>query len=692
VREAAVTAHVRIGVDIGGTFTDVVAYDEASGRYAFLKTPSTPGDYMEGMREGLDRLFSEHRWAPESVELFFHGTTVATNTLLERTGARAGLIATAGFRDLLEIGRTERPPHDLYNLMLDRPKPLVRRALRLTVPERISAKGEIMLPLDEEATRVAVWALMEQGVEALAIAFLNAYVDPVHERRARDIVREIAPGLYVAISSDVNPQIKEFERTSTTVLSAYVGRKVSRYVQGIENMLRALGIPAPLHVMQASGGAMSREAVTDNAIRTILSGPAAGVLGAQRIARSIGEPNVITFDMGGTSTDVSLIRDGAFRTVEEAREGGYYVRVPMMDIATIGAGGGSIARVDSGGALKVGPESAGADPGPACYGHGDRPTVTDANVVLGYIDPDHFLGGEISLDPAHSHGAIERHVAGPLGWSIEEAASGIVAVANASMVRAIKRVSVERGHDVRDFVLLPYGGAGNLHGAALARELSIRRVCVPLHPGVLSACGLVEADLEHLQTRSVLRRLDDLGSDLGRVFAELEQRCAEEMQRAGFDGPQVRFRRAASLRYRKQVREVAVDLGEEQPHAELLREKFLAEHERLYGFRTEEPIEVVDARVAAVHPLGRPVVWRPAPSDETSLDPARARPAWLGTGGGFVDCPVYDRARLPMGGAIEGPAIVEQKETNTVVLEGQRLTVHDTGVLLIEEMLRARGR
>jgi N-methylhydantoinase A len=678
-------ARIRIGVDIGGTFTDIVAYNETTGRHVFLKTPSTPANYTAGMREGLTRLFTENDWAPSDVSLFFHGTTVATNTLLERTGARTGLITTKGFRDLLEIGRTERPPHDLYNLMMDRAPPLVQRRLRLTVSGRINAAGEELEPLDEDAVRLAARGLADARMEAVAIVFLNAYVDPKHERRAREIVQKEAPELYVAISSDVNPQIKEYERTSTTVLSAYVGLKVSSYVGEVEEMLRSLGVAARLHVMQASGGAMTREAVADNAIRTILSGPAGGVLGAQRVAASVGERDLITFDMGGTSTDVSLIRNGTFATVQETREGGYYFRVPTLDIVTIGAGGGSIAGIDSGGALKVGPRSAGAVPGPACYGRGEAATVTDAHVVLGHIDPDHFLGGEIRLDPDKSRAAIDLSVARPLGMSVEEAAAGILTVANATMIRAIRRVSVERGHDARSFALLPFGGAGNLHGAMLARELGIRRVIIPVHPGVLSACGLVEADLEYQQTRTILRRLDSVDGSLAPVFKDLEIHCRKEMARAGYNGGAVRLKRSASLRYRKQVRDVTVDLGEEEATAEALRAVFYAEHERLYGFRTEETVEIVDARVAAVQLLGHRIDWSTGNPPASSTQPARYRSVWSPAVKAFEKWPVHFRGRLPVGKVIEGPAIIEQRETNILVLPGQWVRTEPNSVLVIDE-------
>jgi N-methylhydantoinase A len=675
---------LRIGVDIGGTFTDIVAVDEESGRYRVLKTPSTPADYRQGIRVGLERLFAESGWRPGSVELFFHGTTVATNTVLEGKGARTGLITTAGFRDVLEVGRTERSLLDLYSLSFDRPRPLVPRRLRQGVAERVGARGEVVRPLDEDGVGRALDLLLAEGIEALAIGFINAYANPVHERRAREIVALRAPGLYVSLSSEVNPQFKEYERLSTTVLSAYVGPRVSRYIAGIQEMLGALGIDATLHVMQASGGAMTAEAVQANAIRTVLSGPAGGVLGATKASAAVRAENVVTFDMGGTSTDVALVKDGRCRIVEETREGGHYLRMPMLDIHTIGAGGGSIAWIDSGGALKVGPRSAGADPGPACYGRGSEPTVTDANVVLGYIDPAYFLGGEIGLDAARAREAIGRRIAAPLGLSVEAAAAGIVRVADANMIRAIKRVSIERGHDIREFALLPFGGAGGLHAARLARELAMARVVVPLHPGVLSACGLVEADLEYQQVRTVLRRLDEVEPmALRQAFAELESAGRDQMRASGLDAASLDHRRAANLRYRKQVRQVTVELGASLADHDWIRRQFYEEHDRLYGFRTEEPIEIVDLRVATVQPLGRPVAWGVA----AAAGEARKgeRPAWFAEAGGFVACPVYARERLRPGTVIDGPAIVEQPETNTVVLPGQRVSVDASGTLFVAE-------
>ncbi|MHB9092993.1 MAG: hydantoinase/oxoprolinase family protein, partial [Chloroflexota bacterium] len=435
-------------MDIGGTFTDIVAYEETTRRFSILKVPSTPANYMLGMENGLRQLLATKDVAAANIHLFYHGTTVGTNTVLEQKGAPTGLLTTLGFRDILEIGRTARSPVDLYDLQMDRITPLVPRCYRLGVRERMNARGEAEVPLDEDAVRLAAEVFAGAGIQSVAVCFINSYANPLHEEQARDILLKHSPHLYVALSADVNPQYREYERSSTTVLSAYIGPRVSRYTDQLGKMLESLGLQCRLHIMQASGGAMTAEAVQRNAIRTVLSGPAAGVLGVANLSHRLDEANVVGFDMGGTSTDVSLIRDGAYRIVEERQDLGHYLRMPMIDISTIGAGGGSIAWIDSGGVLKVGPRSAGADPGPACYGKGEEATITDANLALGYIDPGYFLGGQIELDLERARRAIRDRIANPLSLSLDQAAYGILRVANSNMIRAIKRVTVERGHDV----------------------------------------------------------------------------------------------------------------------------------------------------------------------------------------------------------------------------------------------------
>ncbi len=676
-------SRVRLGVDIGGTFTDIVAVDGETGRYEVLKVPSTPNDYMVGIKRGLERLFAKRRWHPGDVEVFFHGTTVATNTLIEKKGARTGLLTTTGFRDVLEVGRTDRPPADLYNLFMTRPEPLVPRRLRIGVSERVRYTGEEAKPLDESATREAVERLLDMGIESLAISFINAHANPAHEIRAREIAREVRSELFVAISSDVNPQIKEFERTSTTVLGAYVGPRVSRYVAAMKTMLTKIEVRSPAHIMQASGGAMSVDSVAERAHCTIQSGPAAGVLGAQAVGEMVGEPDFVSFDMGGTSTDVSLVRNGQYSLVEETEEAGYHLRIPMIDIVSIGAGGGSLAWIDSGGLLKVGPESAGADPGPACFGTGDKPTVTDANVVLGYIDPDFFLGGEINLDADRSRWAIENGIAKQLGIETVEAASGIVRVANANMIRAIKRITIERGHDVRDFSLIPAGGAGPLHGGRLLVELAMRCVVIPVYPGVLSACGLVEADLEYQHVQTILTRLDEVNEEeLREYFELLERRGLDDMTGAGVALDDLVFERFVNVRYRSQVRQMTVELGSEPVSGDWIRHRFLEEHERLFGYFTDDPIEVVDVRVACVRRSDEEIVWsQPA---IVNTEPSVAfRNAYFEEENDFVECPVYSRTAIKPGITVQGPAIVQQEETNTVVRPGQTLEGHKSGSMFI---------
>ncbi len=676
---------IRIGIDIGGTFTDVVVVEAELGSFKIYKVPSTPADYVIGIRSALGKLLAENEWNPEDIEFFFHGTTIATNTVIEKKGAKTGLLTTSGFRDVLEVGRTERRPIDLYNLGMERPRPLVSRRLRQGVNERINYKGEVVTPLDADAVRNTIKRMAEAGINALAISFINSYVNPVHELEAREIVRSVDPNLYVAISSEVNPQFKEFERTSTTVLSAYVGPRVVLYMETLKQMLSQLGVKSPPHIMQASGGVMTVDAVKDRAIHTILSGPAAGVLGAQKVGADVNVTDFVSFDMGGTSTDVSLAKNGQFRIVEESREPGYYLRIPMMDIITIGAGGGSIAHIDSGGVLKVGPESAGAEPGPACYGVGDEATVTDAHIALGYIDADYFLGGEMGLDVERARAAIEDRIAKPLGINFEKAATGILKVANANMVRAIKRVSIERGHDLRDFSLVPFGGAGTLHANQLMRDLTMPRVIVPRYPGVLSACGLVEADLEYQHVQSIIEPLQNLdGRGLRAYFAKLEERGRRDLFSAGISESAIQFKRAANLRYRKQVRQVTVDLGGRAPSPNWLRKQFRKVHERLYGYSTDEPVEVVDIRVASIYPLAKRISW--SKGLEQGKEPLKGtRKAYFEDLGGFIDCPVYYRSRLSLKSVIEGPGIIEQDETNVIILPGCLLKVHSSGNLFISE-------
>src|SRR6266481_9157542 len=491
-------ARWRVGVDSGGTFTDICLFDEQAGRVETWKVPSTPDDRSRGIAEGVEE--GMRRVAPEATErpaapivYFGHGTTVATNALIQHRGAKTGLITTDGFRDLLEIGRQKRP--DLYDLQADKPKTLVPRDLRLEVPERVRHTGKVDTPLDETRMRAAARALKAAGVKAVAVSFLYGFIRPEHEQRAVAILREELPDAFISTGHEIAPEFREYERLSTVVLNAYLGPVMETYIRRLSPRLEALGMTATPHLTQSNGGVIGFATAADMPVRTVLSGPSTGVVGAQAIGALAGFDDLITFDMGGTSTDVALLQDGHCKLAAEATVHGYPIKAPMLDIHSVGAGGGSIATIDSGGLLKVGPRSSGADPGPACYDQGSQePTVTDANVVLQTLNPHHLLGGRMKIRQALAKQAIAG-LAETLGLGVPQTAQGILSVVTANMARAIRVISVQRGHDPRDYTLMAFGGAGPLHAARLARELEIGRVLVPRNPGILCAMGLLLTDL-----------------------------------------------------------------------------------------------------------------------------------------------------------------------------------------------------
>lgn len=672
-----------LGVDVGGTFTDLVLVEQASGRLHYGKVPSTPQQPDEAVAAGIAQLCRQSGIPPAAIAYFIHGTTVATNALLQRRGARVALLVTAGFRDVLHIVRQDRPR--LYDFRVRRPPPLVPRHLTFEIVERMRYDGTVHTPLDLASVDAAAAALRSEGVASVAVCLLHSYANPAHEQAVRSRLLAALPDLHITLSSDVAPEIKEYERTSTTVISAYVRPSVAAYLARVEEALARSGVPARLHVMQSNGGVMTARAAGERAAQTILSGPAAGAIGGLALARACDRPNAITVDMGGTSFDVCLAYDGALHTRREGEIAGYAVRVPMIDIHTIGAGGGSIARLDRGGALVVGPESAGADPGPACYGRGGtEPTVTDANVVLGRA-PAALLGGAIRLDRALAERAVRERIAAPWGVPVERAAAGIVEVVNAAMARAMRLVSVGRGYDPRDFVLVCFGGGGPLHGAALAAELGIPEVIIPPHPGVTSALGLLLADFRHDYVRAFLRPLAEVEpAELAALFAGLEAQALDEMQAEGVAAADVRLLRSLDLRYLGQGYELEVPVpGGPLGAADLARaaDDFGARHEQAYGYRhTGAPLQVVNLRVVAVGALPKPEL-RASP-----LGPADAAPALIGRravylDGAWQDVAVYDRARLAPGQAFAGPAIVEQFDSTTLVPRGQRAWVDSFGNL-----------
>jgi N-methylhydantoinase A len=680
----------KLGVDVGGTFTDVALWDEDSWRLTALKLPSVPADPAEGILAGIRAILERDGVAPGAVAFVAHGTTVATNALLERKGARTGLVTTRGFRDLLEIARQKRP--DLYDLQADTPVPLVPRDFRREVRERLLADGTVLEKLRGEDVVAAVDAMAAAGppVEAIAVCFLYSFLDPTHERQAAAAIRERLPGCYVSLSSDVSPEFREYERLSTTVLNAYLGPLISRYVRRFDDEVRRIGVPGAPYINQSNGGVISAAAAAERPVRTLLSGPSAGVSGAAWVARTAGLDALITFDMGGTSTDVARVERGRPVIVGERAIGGYPVRIPTLEIESVGAGGGSIAWVDSGGALKVGPESAGASPGPACYGRGGRrPTVTDANVVLGRLSSTHLLDGGMELRPAHAREALEA-LGRALDLSPVEAARGVLSVVGTNMLSAIRIVSVRKGYDPRDYTMVAFGGAGPLHAAALARDLGVRRVLVPPAPGILCALGLL---VEPLRLDLVRTRLGLLASlalpEIAELFAELEAEATAGLDREAVPPARRHLARAFDMRYLGQNFELTVGAPEAlwSGDRRALRRAFLAEHERVYGYAAEEePIQIVNVRLTALgepDPLTLPAL-APAARPEPVEARAGERPVYFDEVAEFVVTPIYRRERLLAGHRLDGPAIVEQMDSTTVILPGQHALVDRHANLLIE--------
>jgi N-methylhydantoinase A len=672
----------RIGVDSGGTFTDVCLFDDETGAVAVWKVASTPDDPSRGIAGGVAEGIERVGAAAGAVVYFGHGTTVATNALIEHRGAKTGLITTDGFRDLLEIGRQKRP--DLYDIQADKPPVLVSRDLRLEVPERVRHDGSVEVALDENAVRAAVRRLRDAGVEAIAVCFLYGFVAEAHEALVARILADEFPEAFACISHEVAPEFREFERLSTAVVNAYLGPVMQSYIRRLADRLVASGVEAAPHLTQSNGGVISFEQAARLPVRTVLSGPSTGVVGAREVGRQAGFSELITFDMGGTSSDVALLSGGECRLASEAVVHGYPIKAPMLDIHTVGAGGGSIAFVDSGGLLKVGPRSAGADPGPVCYGRGaTEPTVTDANVVLGTLNPSFLLGGRMQV----RHDLALQAVAGlaeALGLEAMQTAQGIISVVTANMARAIRVISVQRGYDPRDYTLVAFGGAGPLHAARLAQELEIRRILVPVSPGILCAMGLLLTDLRTDFALTRLTVLDDAAWPvLQEAFATLIARAT-----AWFDTEMIapdarRIVCTVDMRYAGQNYELPIVLSD---GVQALADAFAAAHRRLYGFAAdEEPVQLVTFRVEASGVVPK-ATFTAQPDAGPDADDAITgyRPVWLPEAGGFVDCPIYDRVLLKSGNVIAGPAVIEQMDATTIVLPGMTARVEPYLNLILE--------
>ncbi len=687
----------RVGVDIGGTFTDIVLLG-ADGTIHTKKISSSGGDFARAIVDGLQEVFAETGLAGAAIEELRHGTTVASNAILERKGARTGLITTRGFRDVLEI-RTLRMPR-LYDIAWTKPVPLVERYLRQVVDERVDARGNVERALDLEDARRAVDALLAERVETIAVCLLHSYANPVHELAIRDLIAQRAPNVPVSISFEVLPEIKEYERTSTTVMNAYVMPVVATYLRALRKGLDRAGIGARLLLMQSNGGLTTDAAAASRPVDIIESGPAGGVVGAQALARARQLTDIITFDMGGTTAKAAIVEGGEVTRAAEYSVGagimigsrlltgaGYTLKVPAIDLAEVGAGGGSHVWIDPGGSLQIGPESAGADPGPVCYGlGGTTPTVTDANVLLGYLNPAHLVGGALKLDAGQARHAFEERIARKLGMSIEQAALGAHQIAASNMIRAIKAVSTERGRDVREFALFAFGGNGPLFACGMAEALGMRRVVVPPSAGLFSSFGLLYADVEHHYGRTFRRLLRkcDLG-EIERAWAELARQATGQLAAEGFTSERAVLRRTAALHYQGQTYELTVPVPDGPIDARMvagLEEAFGREHEKTYGHRAgpDEPVELVTIQVVGQGIRTGPGVPERVRASRAEPAPTAPRQAYFGAQAGWLQTPVLRRSDLSSPRA--GPLIVEEYDATCLVPPGWQASL-DAGANIL---------
>jgi N-methylhydantoinase A len=681
-----------MATDIGGTFTDLVVLDEISGRLGLAKVSTTPGNLEQGVLNAI----GETGVSPSDVSQFVHGTTLVINTITERKGAAVGLLTTRGMRDVLEIARGNRP--DIYNLLYQKPKPFVPRRLRLEADERLGATGAVIRPLADESVRSAASAFRAAGVTSVAVCFLHSYANPDHELRAAEILRDLLPDVFISTSSQITREFREYERTSTAVLNSYVGPVASRYLDVLETDLRSLGISGRLHIMQSNGGSTTFDSARRVPINLVESGPVGGVIGAAGLGKLIGIENIITLDIGGTTAKTSLISRGEAKVSTDYKLewtplwAGYPVKAPVVDIVEIGAGGGSIASVDEAGTLRVGPRSAGAEPGPAAYDRGGtEPTVTDANLIAGRYDPGYFLGGAMTLAPERSRQAFAP-LADRFGISVEQAALGVIRVTNANMMNALKIVSVQRGFDPRDFTLFALGGAGAVHSAWLARELRIGRVVVPVAPGHFSAWGMLTTDLRRDFIRTWVQRTDLItAEELMRTLEDMRREALDTYAREGFASEDLYAVYSGDLRYRGQEHTVRVALSDGfSPDAGLgeIERRFHDEHERQYTFRLGSAIEIVNLHVAM---FGRVSSPKPAAIAQHRGDARKGGRTVDFDEEGKLETAVYDRAGLGAGAEVHGPAIIEEVASNTVLYPGMTASVDRFGNLIIDTGVGGNG-
>jgi N-methylhydantoinase A len=695
-------------VDIGGAFTDGTLVDSVTGKVTTSKVLTTPEDPAEGFIAAVQKLLDiDGNIAPDAIEHVVHATTVSTNAIIEGKTAKTAFVTTEGFRDMLEIARKIRP--SLYDLQFEKPLPLVPRQLCFEVPERLNAKGQIVTPLDEKALAEVVERIAESGVEAVAVCLLHSYRNPDHERRIGAAIAARLPKVIISLSADVVPEFREYLRASTTVINSAVAPIVSTYLKSITEKLHTIDITSELLVMQSSGGVYPASAATENPVFMVESGPAAGAVAAAHLGSALGHSAVISFDMGGTTAKASLIRGGQPNVTKDYNVGGsaqagagafggasgYPIRTPLVDLVEIGAGGGSIAWVDSGGALRVGPQSAGADPGPVYYDlGGTEPTITDANLVLGRLDPDYFTGGDMTLNLELASETIRTQCADPLGLLIDEAAHGIVEIANTAMVNALRLVSVQRGHDPRDFMLVGFGGAGPAHAVRLAEQAGITRVLIPLGPGTASALGLLVTDVRMEGSATVIARADETGLSLiSNEFEHLQTAGREAHRVATSASGDPIFERAIEMRYWDQSFELSIPAPEssviDDAWMNELTESFHEAHETAYGFRAnDEPVELVNLRLTTIGKIERPEMHKlEITGSDASVASKGKRAVYFSenTGQkGIIETIVYDRAKLPAGAVFSGPAIIEEPDCTTVIHPAWTATVDEYGNLEIE--------
>lgn len=677
----------RIGIDVGGTFTDVTLLNSETGRYYTYKLSSTLQDQSLAIANGTKETLELYGVPVSEIEYFGHGTTVATNMIIERKGAKTALITTKGFRDLLEIGRQTRP--SLYNIMEDKPETLVKRSLRKEISERVTAKGDILRDIDRDEVRTVLKELKEHGVESIAVCFLFSFLNSRNEKIVEECIKEVWPEAYYSVSSTILPEFREFERLSTTVINSYLGPRMKMYIHNLRRRIKEVGVTVEPYITQSNGGVMSISSTIQTPVQTALSGPSAGVMGAVYIAEAAGFKDIITYDMGGTSTDVSLVKDGIAEYTTKRKVCGLPSGVPMIDVHAVGAGGGSIAQIDNAGALKVGPESAGANPGPAAYGLGnENPVVTDANLVLGRINPHYVLGGRLKIDAELSKKAVKKKIADPMSIGTEEAALGIVKVVNSNMARAIRVITVEKGHNPSDFTLVAYGGAGPLHAVHLAQEMGIRTVLIPPAPGALCALGLLTADIKKSYVRTAIASYDEMTPEqINAVMSSLRDEGSAWLDSEKVPSERRKFHGIAEMRYVGQNYELQVEIPTENITAsdiEKMRQDFFVAHEKNYGYyNPNAPVQFVNFRCEATGIVKKPNL---AEIETTLDDPSKAeigRRVVHFEEGGAVDCPVYDRAKFGRAERVNGPCIIEQMDSTTVVPPNTWFSIDKFGNLII---------